>query len=116
MISRKAVKRKTTPAKAGTAVLEVEDRRRMARLVGKVEGDAKRAEKRRYQEACIREGHLTNCLSKVRTANQARKILAVQHEHASKRDPCLFGTSSRDVSRSHMLLARLPQGQLSRGL
>ena len=64
MISRKAVKRKTTPAKAGTAVLEVEDRRRMARLVGKVEGDAKRAEKRRYQEACIREGHLTNCLSK----------------------------------------------------
>ena len=75
MISRKAVKRKTTPAKAGTVVLEAEDKRRMARLVGKVEGDAKRAEKRRYQEACIREGHLTNCLSKARTANQARKIL-----------------------------------------
>lgn len=75
MISRKAVKRKTAPAKAGTAVLEVEDRRRMARLVGKVEGDARRAEKRRYQEACIREGHLTNCLSKARTANRARKIL-----------------------------------------
>ena len=116
MISQKAVKRKTTPAKAGTAVLEVEDRRRMARLVGKVEGDAKRAEKRRYQEACIREGHLTNCLSKARTAGQARKILWLFSTNMPVSDPCLLGTSLRDVSRSHMLLARLPQGQLSRGL
>ena len=81
MISRKAVKRETAPAKAGTAVLEAEDKRRMARLVGKVEGSTKQAEKRRYQESCIREGHLANCLSK-------RLVQQVKHVRS-------FGCSAR---------------------
>lgn len=75
MSSRKEGKQKIAPHSSDNRSLTLETRDRMARLVGHIEHEAQPTEKQRYQAACIREAHLTHCLRKARTAQQARRIL-----------------------------------------